>query len=352
MSINELTFGVELECFLPTGLSRNACAQAVTERLAGANVCRVEPYSHMATAYWKVTTDGSLGDYTLGIEIVSPALPPLQGEAGLDQLAKVCEALTDLGCTVNRAAGFHVHVGASNESLRFWKNIARLYQTFEPVIDSFMPASRRASNNPYCRTLTTTPVANIEGALNVGHLASVIQNATRSGEARYHKVNVDAFRRHGTVEFRQHSGTIDARKTRNWVLTCLRMVEAAKGHLNFGTSTSNPVNRARPGSKAYQIGQMLLRPEGATGPEVCQAMGWPRVSMPAQARAAGLEVYSQRTGRVVRYYVRRDQTADANASNMTVTLDGFCALINSTDDEKAYLTARVANLRGNMPWAA
>ena len=352
MTIYNLTFGVELECYLPAGLSREQCARAITERLDGAGTCQVDPYSHRPTAYWKLTTNGSLGDYSHGIEIVSPALPPLQGQAGLNSLGRVCEALTDLGCTVNRAAGFHVHVGARNQPMRFWKNIARFYQAYEPVIDGFMPASRRASNNPYCRTLATTSPAAIEAATTIHDLANEFWRATRAGDGRYHKLNVTAHARHGTVEFRQHSGTIDARKTRNWVLTCLRMVHACKGNLAFGsTAASTAVNRARPGSKAYQIGQMLLRPEGTTGPEVCQAMGWPRVSMPAQARAAGLEVYSQRTGRVVRYFVRRDQPATTNTT-LDISLHGFCMMIESSDNEREYLEARTHNLRGATPWAA
>ena len=347
MTIETLTFGAELECIMPQGLNQQGCADAINTRLNGSNTCKVVSYhtAHMTTPYWKLTTDGSLGDYTYGIEVVSPILHGT--DADLAQLDAVCGALTDLGCTVTRRCGFHVHVG-SNLDLPTVKKTVRLYQAYEPIIDSFMPASRRAGSNQWSATLTTATVAAIDNATNKQDLARVIHRATGAANIRYHKVNCAS--RHPTIEFRHHSGTVDARKARNWVLTCLRMVDAAKGDLPLGTATTNPINTARPGSKAHQIGEMLLRPEGATGPEICAAMGWPSVSVPAQARAAGLEVYSSRMGRVVRYRVRRAQAESAPALDLTVA--GFCRLIGSSDTETNYLETRANNLRSAAPWAA
>lgn len=347
MTIETLTFGAELECIMPAGLSQQDCAAAITARLAGANSCQVVLYhnAHIPTSYWKLTTDGSLGDYAHGIEVVSPILPGT--EAYLNQLEAVCEALTDLGCTVTKRCGFHVHVG-SNIELPTIKKVVRLYQAYEPIIDSFMPASRRAGSNQWSHTLTTTRVADIELATNKNDLARAIHRATGAQNIRYHKVNCAS--RHPTIEFRHHSGTVDARKTRNWVLTCLRMVQAAKGDLPLGNPAIQARNTARPGSKAHKIGEMLLRPDGATGPEICAAMGWPSVSVPAQARAAGLEVYSSRMGRVVRYRVRRVEAATTPALDLTIA--GLCRLIGSSDAEKNYLETRANNLRGTAPWAA
>ena len=41
-------------------------------------------------------------------------------------------------------------------------------------------------------------------------------NGARSS-CRYYKINFQAFATHGTIEFRQHSGTLDADKAANWV---------------------------------------------------------------------------------------------------------------------------------------
>jgi hypothetical protein len=342
--IDNLTFGVELECYLPDGQSIQAAAQAVQERI-GATVTPAH-YGHSYCPTWKVVTDGSLGDYRRGVEFVSPKL---QGEAGLAQLEKVCEALTDFGCTVTRSAGFHVHVGAAGIRVAALKKLVRLYQAYEPVIDALMPTSRRASNNTYCRSIAAAAAADIDTAHSPGQLALVIGRAARCGDPRYVKLNMAAYARHQTVEFRQHSGTTDPKKARNWVLVCLRMVEAAQGDINFGNSTPT-TNRARPGSKTHAIGEMLLREEGTTGPEICAIMNWPSVSVPAQARACGLEVYTQRTGRVVRYFVRRG-AAEAPTS-LDTSLAGFCRLLKSTATETEYLITRTANLSGTTAWAA
>ena len=59
------------------------------------------------------------------------------------------------------------------------------------------------------------------------------------------------------------------------------------------------------GSKAAMIAELLLRPDGCTTAEVLAASGWPAVSMPAQARTAGLVLRKERVDGVLRYYGTR-----------------------------------------------
>ena len=46
---------------------------------------------------------------------------------------------------------------------------------------------------------------------------------------RYHKINTQAFARHRTIEFRQHSGTFEAAKIENWILFLHNLVDFSKG---------------------------------------------------------------------------------------------------------------------------
>jgi hypothetical protein len=62
------------------------------------------------------------------------------------------------------------------------------------------------------------------------------------------------------------------------------------------------VTTVRPGSKAAAIVDLLRRPEGCTTADVLKATGWPAVSMPQQAKAAGLKLRSEKEGRVTRYW--------------------------------------------------
>lgn len=62
------------------------------------------------------------------------------------------------------------------------------------------------------------------------------------------------------------------------------------------------VNHARVGTKSWQIGELLRRPQGCTTRQVLRKVGWPTVSMPQQARICGLRLVRQRRGRNVRYF--------------------------------------------------
>lgn len=58
----------------------------------------------------------------------------------------------------------------------------------------------------------------------------------------------------------------------------------------------------RPGTKTALVADMLRRPEGCTAAEVMAACSWPAVSMPQQAKAAGLKLRKEKDGKVSRYW--------------------------------------------------
>jgi hypothetical protein len=354
-----LTFGTEFECFIPRGSTREQLAAAISARLSAfGQSCKVENYGHNATPHWKIVPDGSLGDYTHGVEVVSRALPPLQGEEGIKEMRAVCEALTDFGCTVNKDAGMHVHVGVAGMGLGFFKKAVRLYQTYEKVIDGIMPMSRRNSTNTFTRSLLAASPAAINQAASISDLAYTIQRASRAGEPRYHKVNVTAFNRHKTIEFRQHSGTVDATKSENWVRICWAIVEAAKNDaITFETATQASAgtfrNTARRGSKRHTIVEMIMRPQGASRTEIVEATQWPSVSIAQIAASTGLPIVTTRIGRETRYSVNAVATAAPTiASSHDVSVDGFCTLLALSGSVREYVTQRTANLGGPIAWAA
>lgn len=208
------TFGVELELIMPRGMSH---AQLASHIAVGGVPCVSEVYNHSVRNHWKVVTDGSLGDYYRGAEVVSPVL---QGQEGFEATRKVCQTLTRLGCKVNRKCGLHVHVGVRNEQIDFFKRLARLYQVAETAIDQVLAPSRRGYSNVYCQ-----PVR-VNSALD--HATTVSQVASTVSSSRYCKLNLHSFARHGTVEFRQHQGTVEGDKVIHWVQFCLRMCLGAR----------------------------------------------------------------------------------------------------------------------------
>lgn len=354
------TFGVEIECYMPQGATHAQAAEAIRTRIN--RPVHHQSYNHVTPRDWKMVTDGSLGDYTRGIEIVSPVLVGLGGVA---EVTKVIQALSDFGCTVSKKCGLHVHVGmpASNPALARpsqtpilddMKRLLTMYSVFEPVIDSLMPPSRRANDNQYCASMTSCAPTTIAATQNWNALVNLVPS-------RFRKLNLLAWSKYHTVEFRQHSGTMEATKARYWVLTCLRMVAAAMNGATIQTGTaatgvaSTPVNQARVGSKSWQVGQMMLRPEGVTGPEARAAVGWPAISMPQQAAICGLQFTTTQVGRTVRYFARTAQAevvAQVAVPPTPITLLGFLDFIGADVAEREYMLQRQADLGGPISWAA
>lgn len=60
--------------------------------------------------------------------------------------------------------------------------------------------------------------------------------------------------------------------------------------------------RTTEGSKKQIIAEMLKRPEGCTTADVLKATGWPAVSMPQQAKAAGIKLVKEKVDGVTRYH--------------------------------------------------
>lgn len=202
-------FGIEIEC---KGISLQAMCRAIQN--AGI-ACNVEGYGHNVPLQWKVTTDSSVHD---GGEVVSPIL---SGREGLEQVVKVANALAAAGARADRECGFHVHVNARDLSGATLLNCLRRYHAHESTIDGMMPTNRRGHNNSYCRSVERL-VTDVCGRLPANVTARILAETISD---RYYKLNIAAFMRHGTVEFRQHSGTVSALKMVNWVHFCVNFVE-------------------------------------------------------------------------------------------------------------------------------
>lgn len=206
------SFGIELEI-----VHRNQRQLRDAIRSRGI-LCEIEGYNHSTRRYWKIVSDASVNG---GYELVSPVL---KGQSGLDEVKAVCEALSEVGALINKSCGFHAHFGTDDfkESISVWRNLYINYATLEEDIDAFMPPSRR--RNTYCASLKVRGWhEKMENARTLVELEKAITK-----RSRYFKLNSQSYWRHGTVEFRQHSGTIEFDKIRNWLLFCARLVELSK----------------------------------------------------------------------------------------------------------------------------
>jgi biotin operon repressor len=204
-------FGIEIECL---GISIDQAVRVL--RNARIDIS-FEGYNHVTRTSWKIVTDSSVAD---GFEVVSPIL---SGNEGIAMVVKVAKTLLAAGARVDRRCGFHVHVDARELSGADVLNIIRRYAAHESLIDTMMPTSRRGTSNTYCRSMPDV----LRAMENVSESASTLHVCERVYE-RYYKLNVQAFTRHGTVEFRQHSGTVDYKKMVNWIIFCIQFVEDSR----------------------------------------------------------------------------------------------------------------------------
>ena len=206
------TFGVEME--IVHGSKSEVC-RALRN---GGVECETEGYNHMTRTHWKIVSDASVEG---GFEVVSPVL---KGQAGLDELKKACDALVRAGAKIRKCCGLHVHLGTDDfkTDIKVWKNLYKNYATLESIIDSFMPPSRR--DNRFCQSMRVGGWrGKIDSARTLQDLESKI-----TGRSRYFKLNSQSYWRHRTVEFRQHSGSVEFEKVKNWILFCARFVEFSK----------------------------------------------------------------------------------------------------------------------------
>ncbi len=239
------TFGIELEAF---GVERHIVCDALN---AAGIVCVVEGYNHSTRSYWKIVNDGSIqGEHSF--ELVSP---PLAGSEGVKQVETVCKVLHSLGVKVNKSCGTHVHHGAGDLTLAQWQSLCKYFLRYEETMDTIMPKSRRADKElgwretDYCKAVRRRfadlhdAFTKIASATTLHELADIF-----CGNDRYHTLNMTAFWRHGTVEFRQHSGTIDAEKILHWVsLTQCLIVRAMRKPTprTTGTTLESLCNKVR-----------------------------------------------------------------------------------------------------------
>lgn len=247
MTTSNRTFGVEIEL---VGLGTWDAARALTS--AGLSAA-AESYNHTTRSHWKVVTDASVPG---GCEVVSPIL---SGYDGLRDLTVAMRALEAAGARINRSCGLHVHVGIGDLNPKQIKGVVGRYLKLEPIIDAWMPQSRRGSGAMYCASNTQLgnhmngeeqryAVNQTLAALRFARddVASIWAAATPGARAsRYHKLNLASYWRQGTIEFRQHSGTVDALKATNWVRFLLALVEKGAAAPGVPGDARNAYNGAR-----------------------------------------------------------------------------------------------------------
>lgn len=199
-------FGVEMEITGPSAATIITALVAAGIGMNSRNVQRLQelPYDHTNTEsnVWTLKHDGSVGGY--GLELVSPKL---SGENGFNAVRTVCRVLNEVGATVDRTCGMHVHHDFRGQSMSDIRTQALYFLERQDTIMRLVAPSRRT--NSYSEGWSASQIDAFRNAnltqYSIGHYG------------RRGAINLGAFGIHGSVEIRAHGGTVNANKVIAWI---------------------------------------------------------------------------------------------------------------------------------------
>jgi hypothetical protein len=244
--ISKRPFGVEIEFFFPTSNEIERVVNQAKMPLWD------QPNEIPDTEDWILTTESSVknSDGSVGFEINSPHL---QGEEGLRQISGIVDMLNDYGAMINENCGLHVHFEIEYDfDLLHFQNLFKLQLNLEDSFDCLVDFNRRY-DNPYCKSNLQPFYDCFEDEFGVdkdevlwteaGRIALVEKAYTLLDDSqlirqfiwgsKYHKLNMAAVTKHGTVEIRHHHGSLNYLDIANWVALQMALVETAKNVVQY-----------------------------------------------------------------------------------------------------------------------
>ena len=241
--------GIELEAKLKNGVTLDEVISEI--RTAGISI-RDERNTHNGTLGtgegWKVVFDGT--NSRDGRRIWEFVTDPIHGAKTIEKMVTEMCPILNKYCEVDADCGYHIHFSilekyhfarridttteagkiracGNKPSKLFVAELIRNYNYFQTVIDAFVSQSRRGNRvvcggreAPEHSVFTSKAECKYFSERTEGN-ASDFQGWSHS--ARYHKVNLKSLVEYGTVEYRQHQGTLNPTKILNWMKLMERM---------------------------------------------------------------------------------------------------------------------------------
>ena len=234
MNVQDMTFGVEIETTIPSGLVR------VGPHGNGYDIPQIPG--------WKADCDPSIRVSTAGHQACEFVSPVFKGTDGLKQLLADLAKIKAMGARVNDSCGLHIHVGFDKSNGDASKKLASLVSNFERAIFATTGTKKRERGR-WC------------AGLQRHRDADCAIQASRAN--RYHVCNFGTFK--PTVEFRAFGATLNPIKLASYVQLVVAVVEKAlkaKRATNWIAKTpveSSPMHRSGEGQTAltrlfYQLG--------------------------------------------------------------------------------------------------
>lgn len=222
------TFGVEIECIIEKepwnalngklpgwtistdgsvycgGFEGETCGE-------GGHECNCE-----ACGYDEWWDDDPCGKH-VGAEIKTPIL---EGVTGFRELKKGFKTLKDSGAFVNETCGMHVHHGGRDLTVSQIVHLIKTWDENRATIEQLVDDSR--IGNEYSYQFEGYSMERLDEIMGgTGQWAEYTDAQKLDWIQAYFEhgceINVGALRRHGTIEFRLHHGTMDYDEAEAWV---------------------------------------------------------------------------------------------------------------------------------------
>jgi hypothetical protein len=231
----ERTFGLEIEFARPIILTWHKIIETLQQNKINAVQSDRTDYVHHLDC-WRITNDGSvevaidqIHSHAGSNEIKSPIL---KGFKGLEEVKQVLRILKALGCIINASCGLHVHHGFKKlneaENTKTILNVCLLYNKYKGKIARLLPKERRHCH--YARNFRRTEIQKITLDYDKTPTRDLL-SFPEGIQGRHRAVNVFAYELHSTLEFRQHSATLDETKTINWIILTQHFMNTAEKYM-------------------------------------------------------------------------------------------------------------------------
>lgn len=199
--------GIELEFNQIAGVGQDQIAGA----LKNAGLAR----------YVDVATDGSCGWEVRVLLTEDDFVAPL---------TKIMSVLHGMGFPTNEKCGTHVHFDMRNRDIKVvYQN---LFKT-QKFLRKFLTRNRKY--NTFCKM---NKADTFEKQLSLGD--------------RYYSLNVEAYRRHKTIEVRMHQGTLKSDELIPWINLLIKV-------MNYNSALAEPVNTLKQAKKQFDIDAELAQ---------------------------------------------------------------------------------------------
>lgn len=204
-------FGVEIECYAPDGYE-NVYGDREDGIAYTFDLLKNNSYEAWALL---VSEDESLSE--CGVEIKSPIL---DGAEGFKELKSVMNFLIRAGYSVENDCGFHVHLNAPEFVVnpKLSVKIVKAWMRNQHLINNMVDESR--VSNDYCHPWEEEDLSSLE---------SLVETYKTTDGTHRGSINVGSIPYHGSIEIRQHEGTLNYEEAEAWIKFCQAFVDSVSG---------------------------------------------------------------------------------------------------------------------------